>query len=226
MTVIGHEGAVNSLAYSPDSHLLASASTDGTIRIWDMRTGEEMISPLCSNDGAVWSVAFSPDGMNIVAGTEDGIIYVWNLANMHVAAQRWDCLSGAVSSVLYSPDGSCLASASLNRAMLWNVETGERRTLMSHPSKVHALAFSSDGLLLATGSEDGKIQLWDVSTGGPRYKSSKSCGNPIYSLGFLPHSRTIAAGSGNNIIICKPNSGKDTITLHSGPCSVISIDTS
>jgi len=227
MTLIGHEGAVKSLAYSPDGRLLASASTDGTVRVWDVRTGEEMISPLCSNDGAVSSVAFSPNGKNVVSGAENGTACVWSLSDAHGIPQRLNRHSGAVSSVLYSPDGSCLASASLNSAFLWNAETNqERAVLTGHSGEVHALAFSSDSRLLATGSEDQTIQIWDIATGKPKYTSCNPHRKPIYSLGFLPHSQKVAAGSGDDIILCKPKHGKNTVPLHSGSGPVISIDPS
>jgi len=62
MTLTGHEKKVNSIAYSPDGRLLASGSSDRTVRIWDTRTGEEIMSPLRSCGGSVTSVAFAqPD---------------------------------------------------------------------------------------------------------------------------------------------------------------------
>jgi len=161
MTLTGHDGAVNSAAYSPDGHLLASASADGTVRIWDIRTGEEIMPPLRSGDDAVWSVAIAPDGGSVVSGTESGVVYIWRIASSHVAVQQLHGHSAAVSSVVYSPSGFHLASASLdNTVRLWSAETHQQLSVLSgHTNKVYALAFSPDSRAVVTGSEDHTIQL-------------------------------------------------------------------
>lgn len=228
MTLAGHEGTVNSVSYSPHGHLLASVSADGTTRIWDMRTGEEIMTPLrCDND-AVCSVSISPDGKSVASGTEGGIVGIWSLADAHIDVQRLSGHSAAVSSVQYSPSGFYLASASMdNTVCLWSIETYKQVvTLRGHIDKVHALAFSPDSLTLATGSEDCTIRLWDVATGEPRYNSLHHHERPIYCLHFLPDGQKIAAGSGNDIILCKPQTGRNTGLVHSGSDRVLSLNAS
>jgi len=228
MTLTSHEDAVNSIAYSSDGRLLASASADGTARIWDMRTGEEVMTSLRSGDGPVCSVAISPDCKSFVSGTEGGAVCIWSLANAHNAARRLSGHSGAVSTVLYSPKGSYLASGSLdNTVYLWNAETYQRlAVLKGHTDKVHSIAFSPDSLALATGSEDHTIQLWDVPTGKPKYKSPYHHDKPIYSLSFLANGQKIVAGSGDDIILCKPQTGRNTASVYSGSDPVISVNPS
>jgi len=227
-TLCGHEGAVNSVAYSSDGLLLASASSDGTVRIWDMRTGEEMMSPLRGEDGAVWSVAIAPDCKSVVLGTESGSVRTWRFANTHIPVQRVNGHSAAVSSVSYSPNGCCLASGSLDHTVrLWNVETPHRPiVLKGHTDKVHTLAFSPDSLALATGSEDQTIHIWDVTTGKLRYKSPQHHEKPIRSLCFLSDGQKIAAGSGDGIILCKLRTERSAVLLHSSSSHVLSVNSS
>jgi len=228
MTLTGHEGPVNSIAYSSDGLLLASGSADGTVRIWDMRTGEEVMIPLRSGDGIIWSVSISPDHKSVVSGTEGGVVCIWSLADPHIAAQRLSGHSSAVSTVLYSPNGSYLASGSLdNTVCLWNAETYQRlAVLKGHTDKVHSIAFSPDGLTLATGSEDRMIRLWDVATGRMRRKFPSCHNEPVYSLCFLPDGQKIAVGSGGDIILCDVQTGKNFASVHSGSNPVISVNLS
>ena len=78
-TLTGHNHQARTVAYSSDGRLLVSGSDDGTVRIWDTRTGEEAMSPLRSGDGEVFSVSFAPNGRSIASATHDGPVRIWNL---------------------------------------------------------------------------------------------------------------------------------------------------
>ena len=65
------------MAFSPDGNRLVSSSEDGTIKIWDAQTGQQLLT-LKGHVAWVWSVAFSPDGKRIVSGSEDGTLKVWD----------------------------------------------------------------------------------------------------------------------------------------------------
>ena len=76
--LIGHEGSVNSVTFSPDGKQLVSGSRDGAIRLWNARTGEPIGNPLTGHEGWVNSVTFSPDGKQLVSGSSDGTVRLWN----------------------------------------------------------------------------------------------------------------------------------------------------
>jgi len=103
MTLTGHENEINSVSYSPDGQLLVSGSKDGTVRIWNTRTGEETMSPLRSGDGNVLSVAFAPNGFRIASGTSSGVVHVWEVSTGCAALQPLRGHSAQIRSVTFRP---------------------------------------------------------------------------------------------------------------------------
>jgi len=228
MTLAGHEGPVHSAAYSPDGRLLASGSADDTVRIWDMRTGDEAMAPLRSRYGAVWTVSFAPNGKGLVSGTDGGVVCVWNLVAAHVAVHQLRGHTGPVFSVSFAPDGRQIASGSQDATVrLWDVETNQQLVVLSsHGNAVRTIAFSPDGRSLATGSKDQTIRLWNLSTSKPKKRSSPSHTSTIHSVSFLPDGGKIAAASGRDMILCSTRSGKRLSAVYTGSEPILSVSTS
>jgi hypothetical protein len=149
------------VAFNPNGTRLASASYDGTVRVWDTTTYEELFL-LCGHTSWVIGVAFSPDGRRIASGSWDRTVKVWDARTGTLLQTLFH--NNVVNSVVFTTDGTRLASASGEGTVkLWDVKTGQLiLTLRGYTSYVWSLAFSADGARLASGSGDGTLRIWDT----------------------------------------------------------------
>lgn len=159
----GHQGLIYNLAFSPDGKVLATASFDNTVKLWDYATGKE-IAVLKGHTSPVYAVAFSSDG-TIATGGADNLIKIWDKAGKHLRDIKGH--TGIVQSLAFSQDGKTLASGSADKTVrLWNPGDGkEIKNLGAHKETVYSVAFSPKGELLASGSMDTTIKIWDVKAG-------------------------------------------------------------
>jgi hypothetical protein len=155
--------AVLAVVFSPEGHLLASASTDQSVRLWNSATGHPVGQPLTGHTHWVRAVAFSPDGHLLASASDDKTVRLWDPATGHRVGQPLIGHTGWVMAVAFSPDGHLLASASADQTVrLWDPATGHRvgRPLIGHTDRVRAVAFSPDGHLLASASDDKTVRVW------------------------------------------------------------------
>jgi WD40 repeat protein len=198
----GQRSGVWSVAFSPDGRTLASASHDGMIRLWDVRTRKLVGRPLVGAKGRdAFSVAFSPDGHTLAAGGGDGVVHLWDLGTQkrlgHVIFAN-----GAVDSLAFSPDGGTLASGGDAGVQLWNPTTGKQagKPLTGFRGIVETVAFSLSGRALAAGSYEGTIQIWNMATHERRGSPIHGHHGPIRSVAFSPDGRTLASGGDDGTI--------------------------
>ena len=125
-----HRKEVAALAFSPDSHYIASGSYDHTVKLWDVATGNELRSFL-GHTRWVSSVAFSPDGLHIVSGSWDKTLKLWSVTTGK-EIRSFSGHTGTVQSVAYSPDGRHVLSGSSDETIrLWDVDSGKGIRLFS-----------------------------------------------------------------------------------------------
>jgi WD40 repeat protein/energy-coupling factor transporter ATP-binding protein EcfA2 len=201
----GHTDRVNAVAVSSDGRLLATASRDGTTRLW--RIGDphrpEPVAVLTGHRENVNAAAFSPDGRLLATAGWDHTARLWDITDprrpRHLAALRH---TDDVNAVAFSPDGRTLASASTDKtARLWNVADHRlRATLIGHTAGVVGVAFSPDGRTLATAGFDRAAGLWDVTDpdhpGPPRMLTGHT--DAVAWVAFSPDGRLLATASNDS----------------------------
>ena len=173
-----HETTVTAVAFSPDGTRIATASADHTARLWDGMTGRPISEPMKHSE-SVAAVAFSPDGMTIATGSNDHTVRLWSGSTAKPLGNPLKN-DGPVRIVSFSPDGTKIAAGSQDEAIIWDI-SGEK--VLSEPvlcPNLRALAFSRDGVTIATTSWNGPARLWNVAT-------SKLLGEPLQ-----PSDRSIA----------------------------------
>jgi WD40 repeat protein len=189
----GATGIVQDIVLSPNGKLLAAASSDNTIMLWDVAThrGQTTLRGLV---GKVFALAFSPDSkMLAAAGGNDHTIMLWETAT----GKRLAGLRGhtdTIHCVAFSPDGKTLASASSDKtSTLWDlVSCKPRMTLRGHTSAASSLSFSPDGQTLASGSWDETIRLWEIASGKQTMELHHQ--GYVYHVIFSPDGKHLASG--------------------------------
>ncbi len=203
-TVIRTAAEVHGIAFRPDGEQIAAASEDGTVKLLDSRTGR-VVQTLPGHRAAVFGVAFSPDGRHLALASEDRTIRVWDLTAGEEVFSRGGQVGESVGlaySLAFSPDGRQLVAGSevdgseVGLAIVWNVADGsEVCRLPGQEKAAECVAFSPDGLLVATGSWAGVLRIWDARTGQLVRADRAHAQDRISAVVFRPDGRALATAS-------------------------------
>jgi guanine nucleotide-binding protein subunit beta-2-like 1 protein len=196
----GHSHFVQDAVLSSDGQFSLSASWDGSLRLWDLSTGETT-RRFVSHTKDVLSVAFSVDNRQIVSGARDRTIKLWNT----LGECKYTISDGGhtdwVSCVRFSPNvqNPTIFSAGWDKLVkVWDMSTFKlRTTLVGHTGYVNSVTVSPDGSLCASGGKDGTAMLWDLKDGKHLY--SLAANDVINSLVFSPNRYWLCGATNNGI---------------------------
>lgn len=217
------KGSIVSLVYS-SSGVLAAGTDTGPIVLFDPESAEG-IGRLVGHTGMCRALAFSKDGKRLVSGGVNRTVKVWNVpAKKEFATLRQDEAPRelpAPLAIAATPDGSLVAVATEEGVILRDGRTGESRGhFVGHEDAVTCVAFTQDGKLLATGSADKTVKLWDIATAKVSF-TLKGHTNWVYAAAFSPDGKTLATGAYDKTVrLWNTTTGKEIISLEAHRGSV------
>jgi WD40 repeat protein len=162
--VLPHGHQVRSISFTPDGRLLATASDDGVVRVWELDGARLLWSD--KHEGIAWWVGFAPDGASVASGGEEGHVLVREARGG--VLQQTLVNDAPVQECAFSPDGQRLAVrlsfTGPTEIPVWDLGRGEVIALLAHEEHIHEMDWSADGTLLATASQDRRVRVFEVET--------------------------------------------------------------
>ena len=224
--LLGHTDAVQSVAVSPSGKAIASASDDGTVKIWQLEGDNSIpIREIKDQGGWVRAVVFLSD-LQIATAGQDKNIKIIDVASGKIART----LSGhtnLINNLAIAPNSDLLASGSYDSTInIWQISTGKLlQSLTGHTDKIWGLAISPNGKLVVSASRDRTIRIWDVQTGKSLITLTGHQGGTTSVLVTPDGKQIISAGNDKVIRFWNIASGKQLFTLtgHEDTISAIAI---
>jgi WD40 repeat protein len=223
LSLSAHDNWVWATHFSPNNTTLVTASSDRTIKLWNVETGQ--LLNVIEDNSSVQTACFNPDGQMLASGGADCTVKLWDV-------ETGECLKilqgheNWVWSVSFSPDGTMLASSGDDRTLrLWDVETGQLlNTLHGHEHWIWSVCFSPDGTQLASSSYDRTVKLWDVST-GKMLHNLQGHNDWVGSVNFSPDGTLLASSSHDHTVrLWDVEAGRLLNTLPGHSNCVLAID--
>lgn len=187
--------AMRDVASSRDNRWLAIAGEDNAIRVLDTSNGHLVGKPLRQQDNQVDDVDFSPDGTMLASADSGGKVRLWDWRKGEQIGEPLD--HEYVETVTFSEDGKHLFSRGLGSIWIWDVTarppTGKQVGGPNYPVSFTAIGVSSDGRYLATGSDSGEIQQWDVGSGEKHGREMQGHDNEVKDVTYSPDGRYLVS---------------------------------
>jgi len=184
---------INSLAFTADGKILATAGLDGTVKLWDV-TARKELRTLRGHSNRVLSIAISPDSKTLASASEDRSLRIWEIASGRQQSILFGHSSG-IEAVTFDADGKTLVSGATDGTIkLWDPAEGRQTANLRMWKEVVSVATSPDGKSLAAGLGSGALTSWYLGDNVERRVLEGHRG-PVFAVAFSPDSKTLASAS-------------------------------
>jgi WD40 repeat protein/predicted Ser/Thr protein kinase len=208
----GHETEVWQVAFDSTGRRLASASLDGTVRIWNVADGREQLV-LRGHAGVVTTVQFEPGDRRIISAANDGTIRIWD-AQSGANIATWHAHDGKIWRLVRSPDGHTLATVSDDgTAKLWPDDNPAHVIeLRGHRQPVFSVAFDPGGARVVTASYDKDAKIWDTADGS-LLRTLSGHSETVWGARFTSDGRVVTASEDNTLRVWPRDLGDPVLVL-------------
>jgi WD40 repeat protein/tetratricopeptide (TPR) repeat protein len=215
----GHSDRVNSINFSSNGQMIASASADCTVKLW--HTNGNLVKTFLEHSDEVNSVSFSPDGQMIASGSKKGTVKLWHIDGTQT--QTFQNRGYPVNSVSFSPDGQLIASAGQDGTVkLWHTDGTLMRLWQGHTRAVSCVSFSPDNQMIASASYDCTVKLWNLD--GNIVQTLQEHTRGVSCVKFSPDGQMIVSASEDSTVKLWQTDGTlmQTLKKHSDKVNSVS----
>ncbi len=200
-TLEGNTSSVRTVAVTPDGRRAVSGSADGTLRLWDLESGQIIRAFEDQTGDSILAVAVTPDGRRALSGSWDGRLRLWDLESGEIIDAAVRGHGDRIMTVAVMPDGRRALSGSDDQTLrLWDLESGEIiREPEGHTDSVMAIAVTQDGCCALSGSADGTLRLWDLKS-GETIRELEGHTPRVMAVAVTPDGRRALSGSTNGTL--------------------------
>lgn len=188
----------------PGGHQIMTCSGDGSLRVWNLDSGEQIGKDWRDGKSGIYAMALSPDEKKVACGSADGAVTLWDIATGKLNA-KWSGHRELVTSLCWNKDGGRVVSGSQDdEARVWDVKSGETiLPIKTGLAYVQAVVYSPDATMIATGGgneEKECIKIWDAGSGKLVINLKGHNGETVYCLAWSTDGGMLISGSADKTI--------------------------
>lgn len=198
-TLVGHEGPISALAFSPDNARIVSGSADKTARVWTIADSKE-VAKYAAHTNTVTAVAFSANGQQIASGAADNFLKLWNAAD-GVEQKNFAGHTGAIAATYFHPNGQVVSGSADGTIRFWNPADAAQVRAITHGQPVTSFALTRDGNKLAATGADANIKLYNAADGAVLFTLAGHAA-AAKTVGFSgENTRLVSTGADNVAVV-------------------------